>query len=205
MLNKRPKICIGLPTMSSVDTLLMTVILTWMAEAYKGGEFDLTIMPTINEQPVDNARNHIVQEFLKSDATHLFFIDSDTIPPLDALKRLIAHDRPIISAVTPIIELNDETGEYYRKWNCVGMDDKHMSPNTGTRQCKGAGSSCILIKREVFEKLEMPYYRFVYTDDAGKSVVVSEDIYFIINCLSKGIETYADTSIICRHKKSAIW
>lgn len=201
----KPKILIGLPTMSQMHPMVMMIILGWMAEAYNKKEYGLSIFPTFNEQPVDNARNHIADEFLKSDCSHLLFIDSDTVPPLDALRRLLAHDRLIISALTPIIELNEKTGEYYRKWNCVGEDDQHMKPDTGIQKCKGAGSSCILIKKEVFQTIKPPFYRFTYKDDNGKDVVVSEDIYFVINCLSHGIETYADTSIVCRHYKPALW
>lgn len=201
----RPKILLGLPTMSSVHTLTMMVILSWMAKAYNSKEFDFSIYPTINVQPVDNARNEIVKAFLESDCTHLMFVDSDTIPPIDALDRLLAHDLPIVSGLTPIVELNEETGEYYRKWNCVGMDEQHMKPDTGLNQCKGAGGSCILIKREVFEKMKAPYFRFVYSDDNGKNICVSEDIYFIVNALSKDIKTYCDTSIVCRHNKSCLF
>lgn len=204
MNKKTPKVLIGLPTMASVHTLLMVSIVSWMAEAYTTGEYQLSIYPTVNVQPVDNARNDIVKAFLDSDCTHLLFIDADTIPPLDAIKRLLAHDKPIMSAITPIIEM-DRYGNPWRKWNCVDTDDRHMMPNTGVLECKGAGSSCVLIKREVFEQMEMPYYRFQYQDDGGKKVVVGEDIWFIINALSKGIKTYADTSIICQHYKNFLF
>ena len=204
-MSNKPKILIGLPTMSSVHPLTMMVILSWMSEAFTTGEYNLSIYPTVNVQPVDNARNDIVAKFLESDCTHLLFIDSDTVPPLDALHRLLNHDKPIISALTPIIELDEKLGTYYRKWNCVDENDKHMVPNTGTRMCKGCGSSCILIQREVFSKMKIPYYRFQYKDDNGKDILVGEDIYFIINALSLGIKTYADTSIICQHYKQALW
>ena len=128
----KPKIMLGVPTMSSVHTLLMTIILSWMAEAYSTGKYNLSIYPTVNVQPVDNARNEIVKAFLESDCTHLLFIDSDTIPPLDALKRLLAHDKPIISAITPIVEI-DEQGNPWRKWNCVDTNDEHVKPNTGVQ------------------------------------------------------------------------
>jgi hypothetical protein len=190
--------------MGEVNTLLMTIIVGWIAEAANTGEYNLSIYPTVCVQPVDNARNKIVEEFLKSDCSHLFFIDSDTIPPLNALRRLLAHDKPIISAITPIVEI-DEKGDPWRKWNAVDEKDQHMKPNTGTRMAKGVGASCVMIKREVFEQLEKPWYRFVYKDDTGKDKMVSEDIYFTINCLSKGIKTYADTSIICQHEKKFVF
>lgn len=204
-MNNIPKVMIGVPTMNSVNPLLMMVLLSWVADGYRYGKYELSVYPTVNVQPVDNARNDIVEAFLKSDATHLFFIDSDTIPQLNALEKMLAHDLPIVSGLTPIVELDEETQNYYRKWNCVGMDDKHMTPNTGLRQCKGAGGSCIMIKREVFEKMKMPYYRFIYKDDTGKDVMVSEDIYFVINALSLDIKTMADTTILANHMKNCLF
>ena len=191
--------------MARVHTLLALIITKWVADAYVSKAYGLSIFPTINVQPVDNARNEIVDAFLKSDATHLLFLDADTIPPMDLIPHMLAHDLPIVSGLTPIIELNQENGEYWRKWNCVGEDDKNMQPNTGLRMCKGAGGSCIMIRREVFEKMKPPYYRFVYKDDTGKAVTVTEDIYFIINALSLGIKSYADTSIVCQHYKEMLF
>ena len=200
----KPKVLIGLPTMASVHTMLLMTIVSWMAKAFQGSEYNLSIYPTVNVQPVDNARNEIVKAFLESDCTHLLFVDADTIPPLDAIEKLLAHNLPIVSALTPIIEMTKD-GAPWKKYNCVDTDDKHMRPNTGLRECKGAGTSCLLIRRDVLEQLEMPYFRFKYQDDTGKQVFVSEDIHFIINCLSKGIKTMADTSIICQHYKNFLF
>lgn len=191
--------------MSSIHVFLAVTIMAWLSEARDEGEYNLSIYPSICVQPVDNARNHIVDEFLKSDCTHLFFIDSDTIPPPDSIRKMLAHNMGIISGLTPIIELDAKSDRFYRKWNCVGMDDKHLQPNTGVKQVKGAGGSCIMIRRDVFEKLETPYYRFLYEDDRGKQIMVSEDIYFIAKALGKGIEAYCDTSIIAKHYKPTMW
>lgn len=196
----KPKVAIGLPTMGYIHTLLAINIMSWLSQALKKGDKNIGVIPTIRTQPVDNARNEIVEDFLKSDYTHLLFLDADTIPPQDALDRLLAHDKDIISAITPIVEMDDK-GEPWRKWNVVDQNDKHVQPNTGIIQAKGIGSSCILIKRRVFEALDKPYYRFLYKDDNGKDVVVSEDIHFIAKALSKGFVAYADTSIICKHEK----
>jgi len=210
-LTQRPKILIGLPTMGSIHVMLAVIIMSWLAKAHKEGKYSLSVYPTVAVQPVDNARNEIVREFLKGDCTHLLFIDSDTIPPMDAIDKLLALNQPIASGITPIIEMNEETKEFYRKWNCVGLDDNHVKPNTGVLPIKGAGSSCIMIKREVYEKLSDPWYRFVYEDDNGKKtfkgepLIISEDIHFIMQAISKGIPVYADTSLICQHYKSTIW
>jgi len=208
-MEKTPKVLIGLPTMSSIHIWLAITIMSWVAE----NKVSVRVYPTLNVQPVDNARNAIVEEFLHGEAkdcTHLFFIDSDTIPPQDAIYKLLAHNKDIVSGITAIVDHDEklkdnESGGYYKKWNCVGMDEKHVKPHTGLLPVKGAGGSCLLIKREVFEKIEEPYFRFVYQDDNGKKVLVSEDIYFIAKALGKGIQTYADTSVVCQHQKSILW
>lgn len=200
-----PQVLIGLPTMSSIHIMTATTIMSWLAQAYRSGEIGISLYPTICVQPVDNARNEIVEEFLAHpEYTHLFFIDSDTVPPQSALTRMLAHDKDIVTALTPIVE-SDDGYNFYRKWNVVGMDDKHVKPATGLIRAKGAGSSCILIKRKVFEALDKPHYRFEYKDDNGKPIIVSEDIRFTINAFAKGFEMWADTELICRHYKPAMW
>ena len=206
---KKPKVMIGLPTMGSLHTLLVSIILKWMSDAMNSGSYGLSVYPTMSVQPVDNARNHIVEEFLKSDCTHLLFVDSDTLPPYNALQKLLLQNKDIISGLTPIIEhdenrKNDSNG-YYRKLNVVGLNDKFVEPYLGTIEVKGAGSSCILIKREVFEKMQKPYYRFQYQDDNGKYVVIGEDILFTIKAKELGFKIWADTSLICKHEKTIPW
>lgn len=202
--------------MGSINTMLFLSLSLWIAEAQRTGAYELVVYPTMGVTPVDNARNHIVEEFLKTDCTHLFFIDSDTVPPKNALMKLLADDREIVSALTPIVEhdperKNDSNG-FYRKYNVVGWNDKHVNEYIGLVPCKGAGSSCILIKREVFEKLKAPWYRFVYEDDKGKTelggrpLIVGEDIYFTARAIGElKIMPYVDTSIICQHNKPILW
>lgn len=209
MSNKKPKVFIGLPTMGNMNSLLVVALMQYFTNSVNRNDMDMMFYPTLGIKPVEKARNHIVQEFLKTDATHLFFIDADTIPPLDALDKLLKADKDIISGLTPIIEhdptrANDSNG-FYKKWNCVGEDDQLLKPNMGIVPIKGAGGSCILIKREVFEKQPEPWYKFLDKDDNGKPVEISEDIYFIIMSISRGFKPYADTSIICGHEKPIIW
>lgn len=194
--------------MGNIHILLAVTMLSWFREAQEGG-YNLSVYPTMNVVPVDNARNEIVREFLKSDCTHLFFVDSDTIPPVNAIKKLLAADKPIVSALTPIVEhdearKNDSNG-FYRKLNAVGEHGKHLNEYVGLVPIIGAGGSCILIRREVFEKMQYPWYRFQYQDDNGKETIVGEDIYFTAMAKSAGFQPWAETSVICKHNKPILW
>lgn len=196
--------------MGSVHTFLMVRVLSYCMEAIQNGDMSLSLYPTLGVSPVDNARNEIVTEFLSGDYTHLFWIDSDTIPPHDALKKLLAMDTDVASAITPIIEYDDARKEsdsngFYKKWNCVGTDNTFVSPNTGVVPIHGAGGSCILVRRAVYEKMAKPWYRFRYTDDNGKECFAGEDISFVAHAIGLGFKAFADTSVLCGHEKKIIW
>lgn len=211
-MTQRPKILIALPTMGELHVYLAMQIMGWLTKAQSGGDIGIMIYPSVCITPVDEARNMLVQEFLKTDCTHLLFIDSDTIPPLDALDKLLSADKDIISAITPIVEYdaardgkNDSNG-FYKKWNCVSKETKtFVQPDTGVVEIMGCGSACVLIKRQVFEKITKPYYRFRYEDDNGKPCYVGEDVQFIAKATQAGFKSYADTSIKCGHYKPIIW
>jgi hypothetical protein len=206
----KPKIMVAIPTMGSINTLLVVVLTRWIAEAANTGKYNLSFYPTANVSPVDRAREEIVDVFLESDCTHLFWIDSDTVPKVEALTTLLAHDADIVSGLTPII-VYDETKKdsdsngFKKKWNCVDLNEKHLTPHTGVHEIMGAGGSCLMVKRKVYETLERPCYKFRYKDDNGKDANISEDIYFTLMARSKGFKPICDTSVVAAHYKGIFW
>ena len=200
----KPKVLIGIPTMAAVHPDLMMAVLLWMADAFNTGDYQLTFYYTTCVQPVDNARNEIVKAFLMSDSTHLFFIDSDTVPPRDAIRKMLKADKDIVTGITPIVD-SDDGMTWRRRSNVYDMDDKPITQGEGLVRAKLAGSSCILIKRAVFEKMPIPHYRFVYEDTTGKQTCVSEDIHFTVQAMSAGFEMWCDKSVICKHYKATMW
>ncbi len=191
------KILICVPTFDqNIHAALLGRILQWNATHYIG------FMPALGLQPVDHARNWLVDEFMKTDCTHMMFIDADTIPPHDALDKLVALKTPFASGLTPIINGNNHS---ITKYNAVGEDDKEIKPDTGIHRSRGVGASCMLISREVFEKVGKPYFRFLFEDDNKKPCYVSEDIFFISKCLQKDIIPMVDSSIVCQHVKKSFY
>lgn len=92
---------IGIPTLGSVTMGLASQI----AQITKSGEdprcrFKFTVCWIAGARPCDYARNLLVQNFLTTDATRLWFMDSDTIPPPNILD-LLLMDADIVSGITP--------------------------------------------------------------------------------------------------------
>ncbi len=210
MASTKPHVLVAIPTMGSINTLLVVILTKWIAEAANTGKYNISFYPTTCVSPVDRAREEVVDVFLKTKCTHLFWIDADTVPKPDALLKLLAHDADIVSGLTPIIIYDEDRKDsdsngFKKKWNCVGLDEKHLTPNTGVQKIFGAGGSCLMVKREVYEKLDRPCYKFIYEDDNGKEANVSEDIYFTLMARSKGFEPICDTSVIAAHYKGIFW
>lgn len=106
-----------------------------------------TIMP-IAGQPFDMARNTICQAALVNGFEHCFMLDSDVIPPRDAILRLMAHRKPLISGVyfrrsppegVPVMQ---KGGQWVLKY-----------PRNKLFEVDVCGAGCLLIHRSVLERL----------------------------------------------------
>lgn len=142
---------------------------------------DIRFSFLFNESLITRARNYLVDEFLRSDFTHLLFIDSDIcFDPQDVLA-LIALDKDIIGAPYPKKSIN---------WRNIGTalvknpsmnpgeldaltGDYVFNPVPGTKSFRVTeplevmeiGTGYMLIKREVFEKFEKAYPKLNYKPD----------------------------------------
>ena len=134
-----------------------------------------------NESLITRARNYLVDEFLRSDHTHLLFIDSDIhYNPQDVLA-LMALDKDVIGGPYPKKSIN---------WGNVAQAARshpNMEPKElealvgeyvfnvvkGTKQftvtdpleVMEIGTGFMMVKREVFEKMEKEYPMIRYKPD----------------------------------------
>jgi len=156
---------------------------------------------------VDIAREHGAADAVESGFKWVFFLDSDVIVPADAIQRLLAHNKPIVS------------GFYSRRHNPIHPLLLRRAPNNGefavvTGYPPGSlvdvdlvPSGCLLISTNVFRRVPRPW--FFYTDGrvidiGGQSILlpngVSEDYYFSLRAASFGFRACVDTALKCGHK-----
>lgn len=79
---------------------------------------------------------------LKGDFTHIFFVEDDQILPEETLSAMLLMDSPVVTMDYPV----SKTGQ-----GAVFSDKAGRVIFTGT--------GCLLVKREVFDKLKTPYFR----------------------------------------------
>ena len=159
----------------------------------KGWEF----YPVIAKRMfIQNARNMAVDHALAQDMDYILFIDDDmVIRPEDKLfTKLVEHDKDIVAPLffhrrhpyAPLLfKRNIRAGGRYTTF------DNIMDYQKGLLQVDGVGCGVVLIKTEVFKKIDNPY--FVFGDTFG------EDLYFCNKAINAGFKIYCDTNIEVGH------
>lgn len=135
-------------------------------------------------------RNNIVKQGLKTDATHFFFLDDDLIFAPDVLDKLLARDLDAVVGLSlyrcppfePLLYKNDRIRQL--KKNDSGLIEVDASTSGG-----------LLIKREVFEKMESPYWTLgqIKKDKWG------DDIDFCRKLKEAGYKLFCDLDVRFGH------
>lgn len=154
---------------------------------------------SINDIPVHFARERLAEGALGEECDYLFMIDDDMLAPPDLFYKLVAHDKDICAALAftrnpdhmPVIYqtiegFSHETGQSYGFTRFV-----NNYPRNTLVECDAVGFGAVLIKMDVFRKLQRPW--FVGMEGTG------EDITFCIKARKAGFNVFMDTSLKLGH------
>lgn len=154
------------------------------------------VMFTCRGLPIHVARNMLAQTALNDQkVTHLFWIDSDVVPemnPNEAILRLLMCDANISSG---IYRARQKAGFNWAMWmkNPNGDGFLPIADWRGNWLAVDAiGFGCVLIKREVFERLPKPW--FVWPNESP-----SEDFLFCELAKKHGFSINVFTDVRCSH------
>ena len=169
---------------------------------------DLSFSFMFNESLITRARNALTHQFLKSESTHLMFIDADIkfnaadiIPMLSVDKEIICGIYPkkeinwgsvkkAIDNGVPFDKLKSHTGSFVV--NLVDYVGEVTVPVNQPVEIFNGGTGFMLIKREVFTKLadHVPQYSNDVADLSGQmqqQEKISEYFATSIDRISNGI------------------
>lgn len=167
---------------------------------FSANNIDSSFSFMFNESLITRARNSLVNGFLKSDATHLFFIDADIrFNPQEVIMMLNA-DLDVLCGIYPKKEIN---WQEVKKAVDAGVATEKLKNHTGSMvvnlvgyegqvtvnafeplEIWAGGTGFMMIKREVFEKL------------ADKVPSYTNNVYDLTNGLQPDeIKEYFATSI----------
>lgn len=140
-----------------------------------------------NESLIERARNALAHAFLKTDCTHLLFIDADIRFDAGHVLALFEADKDIICGIYPKKEINwdevtkainsnvptDQLKHHTGSWvvNLVGYEGSVTVPQNEPVEIWAGGTGMMLIKRHVFEKMKevVPSYKNDVVDLSGQN------------------------------------
>jgi hypothetical protein len=171
---------------------------------------DWTMETMTNESLISRARNTLTAKFLNNkESTHLMFIDADIGWEPWHLLVMLNRDVDVIGGLYPMKSLPV-------KWCVNGFDGAEEGPD-GLQEVSKTGTGFMLIKREVFEKLnahpatrpfandiglppELNQYMKTYFDTAVReNRYYSEDWTFCENWRDLGGKVWVDKRVLLKH------
>lgn len=147
---------------------------------------------------VDQIRNLIAHWAERFD--YLFAVDSDMSFPPDTLKKLLAHNKDVVSGLYIQRKPGQHTLEIYRNGRNVPYQD---IKGLGLVEVDGCGFGCVLVNSDVIRKIGYP--QFVYKSALDHKDTFSEDTYFCMKAKQHGFRIWADTTIQCKHHGSSVF
>lgn len=170
------KLYVSTPMYGGLCAGYYTQSLMTLQNIMRDNRIDMACSFLFNESLIQRARNALVHGFLKTDFTHLMFIDADIhFDPHDVLPMILA-DKPIICGIYPKKEINwgqihaaananvppEQLKNYSGSFvvNLVEYNQKQSVNINIPVEIWNGGTGFMLIKREVFEKLidKVPSY-----------------------------------------------
>jgi GT2 family glycosyltransferase len=198
-IKEKPSVFISIPCFDgTIHNELALRLIEWSHDPV----FRLKIKFYPHLAPLDNARNRAVKEFLEDYYDYFLHIDDDIVPPPQTLRVLFEAQKEVIAplcfttkdgddgipAPMPVAHRYDENHEYRPYYP---TEDPQ-----GIHETDVVTGGCHLVKREVFEKLERPYY---FTYHKNGIVEYSEDFVFSQQCQKLGYKLYTHYGLPCKH------
>jgi hypothetical protein len=172
---------------------------------------DWTVETMTNESLISRARNTLAAKFLHTkESTHLMFIDADIGWEPWHLLVLLDAQKDVIGGLYPMKSLPV-------KWCVNGIPGQVEEPGSNLVEVTKTGTGFLLIKRDVFEKLNAhpatkpfnndiglpvelnPYMKTYFDTAVRENRYYSEDWTFCENWRDLGNQVYVDKRILLRH------
>jgi hypothetical protein len=208
---KPKKLFVALPVYGGYDAFFAECLI----KLIQAPPCSLMVRSCKGDSLVSRARNTLTAEFLATDCTHLFFIDTDLIFSPEHVERLVSHDKPIVAGLYPKKQVKLE-------WVINTIGEWEQDEN-GLTRVKYAGTGFLMIAREVVEAMIEAYPESRYNPDHrdtdehdlwpvgvyeypdGNRRYLSEDWYFCQRALDLGYDIYADCRVILKHVGQCIY
>lgn len=152
------------------------------------------------------ARNRIANQAITEKADYVLMVDNDIVLPSDAIAHLMDDPKDVclgLYAHRGDSNLYDgkvcvyKPGEFNYETLFTAKEMQELREQGQNKVLiHGGGMGCALIKTDVFQRLEYPFFNWTLY---ANGQYLSEDLYFCEQLKNHSIFMFADTRVTCGH------
>lgn len=149
------------------------------------------------------SRNCLIEHHFHSDPcwTHMLFVDSDVVPPYDALVKFLYLNADFATGFVPLVvdRLPVWNVKHWEEDRWIRMDEKLPEEPFVTESC---GGGMMLVRREALVDIGFPWFHAEFQEifkNEGKGIKTGEDVWFCQRAIACGYKIVAHPKIECEH------
>lgn len=165
-----------------------------------------TAIASTRNMLINDLKSDLKYQKLEGGFTHYLFIDADIIVKEEDIKRLLEYDFDIVSGAYKSRESEySYVGGLFKRDESGGITDalKLKTDTDGLNEVDWVGGGCVLIKKEVFESLPFPWFRYPILEKTvdGKEhcKMIFEDVGFCMLAKEHGFKIWMDCDVEVTH------
>jgi hypothetical protein len=184
-------VVVATPLVESMKMRTVMSLLGITTDAQKNG-IKMSVV-FVKDSLLHEARRNAVLKAKGLNATHIFFFDSDMGIQSDAVSKLLSYDKDIVGVnyhakalpLRSVIKFQDENGVVIQA----------EVPQNSLFKCFACGTGAMLIKMDVFDRIDQPWFFYEMTP----TLSMGEDVWFCRQAQRAGIEVWCSSEIECKH------
>lgn len=138
-----------------------------------------------------NQREQLTTSSLEMESDYILWLDSDMTFPSTTAIRLLSHEKNIVGCNYKKRSVPQNSVAYKKigdwdSWLPLELDQ-------GLVEVEGVGMGCLLVKTELFNKIQKPYFEFTYDNESDSWC--GEDFNLLKKFNDIGEKTYIDTTL----------
>jgi hypothetical protein len=138
---------------------------------------------------IASQRQQLATEALSTECTHILWLDSDMRFPNTIIESLLLHEKDIVACnystrVAPHIPV-----AFTSKQDM----SQRLYDQTGLNKVTAVGMGCMLVKRNVFNDMELPYFGVEWNHDYTS--LIGEDLFFANKADNAGYDIWIDSDL----------
>ncbi len=140
---------------------------------------------------------------MRTEYSHFWLLDSDTVPPRRTLRMLLDADVPAIGAGVNVMKrdldgITKPVRMFMRRNGKV--DDFYEAQGSGVEKVDRMGFGCVLFERAVFGMMDFPWF-----EERNWGKFRGTDFLMCERLEENGIPIHAHFDIQCGHRKEVVY